>query len=43
MATQEEVIVVGGESMVRKDTTKVDSKTTHLEGQDVGDIIKMVS
>ena len=43
MATQEEVIEVRGDSMVGEDTTKVDSKTTHLEGQDVGVVIKMVT
>lgn len=30
--TQEGVIMVGGGSMVGEDTTRVDVKTTHLEG-----------
>lgn len=43
MTTQEEVIVVRGDSMVGEDTTKVDSKTIHPEDQDVGVVIKMVT
>ena len=41
--TQEEVIEVGGDSMVEKDTTKANSKTIHPEDQDVGVVIKMVT
>ena len=41
--TQEEVIVVGGDSTVGEDTAKVDSKKIHPEDQDVGVVIKMVT
>ena len=43
MTTQAEVIVVGGDSMVREDTTKVDSKKIHPKDQDAGVVIKIVT
>ena len=43
MATQEEVIMVGGDSTVGEDITKVDSKTIHPKDQDVAAVIKMVT
>ena len=41
--TQEEVIMVRKDSTVGEDTTKVASKTTHPEGQDVGSSIKIIT
>ena len=41
--TQEEVIVVGGDSMVRGDTIKIDSKIIYPEGLDARAIIKMAT
>ena len=43
MTTQEEIIVVRGDSTVGVDTTKVDSKTIHPEDQDAGAVTKMVT
>lgn len=40
--TQEEVIMVRGDSTVGEDTTKVSSKTTHPEGQDARPTINII-